>query len=92
MKITLSVNGYLSRFFGQSQYELVLEEGSTLTELLFEIDSKFGAALPKSVWAHDKKRFRGPVSVSVGEEIVRDMAYPLQDGQQIAIARFLIGG
>ena len=92
MKVTLLIKGYLNKFFEQSQFELDLEEGATLADLLIAIDSRFGESLPKSIWAHEKKKFRGPVVVSIGEQSVSDPSFPLTDGQQVSISRFIIGG
>lgn len=92
MKVILSVHGYLQTFFDQSCYELELNEGATLADLFLAIDRRFGASLPKSVWSHEKQKFRGPVSISVEQNMVSDPAFPLAEGQQVSITRFLIGG
>ena len=92
MKVNLSIKGYLNRFFEQDHYELELAEGALLADLFNAIDRGFGASLPKSIWSHEKKKFRGPVAVSVEQEIVRDQAFPLAEGQRITISRFIIGG
>lgn len=92
MIINLSIKGYLSKFFEQSHYELELREGATLADLYDAIGDKFGASLPGSVWSHEKKKFRGPVSVSIGEKIIGDPVFPLADQQQISVTRYIIGG
>jgi len=92
MKVILSINGYLNQFFEQSHYELALDEGATLADLLIAVDRRFGASLPKSIWSHEKKMFRGPISISVDSNKTSDPALPLKDGQRVSLSRFLIGG
>ena len=92
MKVVLTINGYLNQFFKQSCNELELTGGATLADLFAAVDMLFGASLPESVWSREKKKFRGPVTVSVGQIKISDPEYPLKEGQQISISRFLIGG
>ena len=92
MKVILSINGYLNHFFEQKEYELELEEGATIAGLLAAVDSRFGESLPKSIWSREKKAFRGPISISVGSKKTSDLTFPLRDGQNVSVSRFLIGG
>jgi len=92
MKILLSFNGYFRKMFEQNPVEIEMVDGAAVDDIFIEIDRLYGATLPKAIWSHEKKRFRGPISVSVDQKVVKDFSYILKDGQQVSITRFLIGG
>lgn len=92
MKVILNINGYLNTFFEEGCYEFKLEDDATLADLMAAIDCRFGESIPKSVWSRENKKFRGPVSISINQKIVKDHSFPLEDEQRISISRFLVGG
>lgn len=71
---------------------MVLRENATLADLYEELASVAKDETPSAIWNPDKKRFRGPVIVRSGDNILKDEKTRLHDGQEIEFKRFLIGG
>jgi hypothetical protein len=51
-----------------------------------------GDDLPRSIWNHEKNRFRGPIIVSSNKVILKKECTSLHNNQLIELKRFLIGG
>lgn len=92
MKIIFYATGYMRTRLPEERYSMELDNNSTLGDFFDKLDDIMGGELGKAVWNREKKRFRGPVTVRVDGEVVKDESYCLKDNQSIEISRLLIGG
>jgi hypothetical protein len=83
MLVQLRVLGSLERYLGGARRELDLPEGATLRDLLDQVDTRWGSALPARFWDEDAKRFQGPVLIMSGGTDLYDEGAVLSDGQEI---------
>ena len=92
MIIHFKTQGYIAQWFQEEDCFVTLPQPSTLAHFFAAIDEKFGDRLPQSIWNAEKKRFRGPVIVSIDNTTVKDENFILLETQMVCISRFLIGG
>ena len=92
MQIRVQPAGIISQHFPEEVMTFTLEDNSKLADLYNEIGSSIGSRLPKSIWNHEKSRFRGPVIVTSGNVILKSEETLLHDNQLIKLKRFLVGG
>ena len=64
--------------------------GATLAEVLADLDHRFPGFRFRMVDEQD--RLRPHMRVFIGGQAVRDLAWPLQPGQDVAIVQALSGG
>lgn len=79
-------------YLGGEQQKIKLPEGSTLHDLMFEIDSLWGDVLPPLFWNGSKKCFNSPVIIMVDNTTVKDISTPLQHNQEVLIIKVMTGG
>ena len=92
MQIRVQPAGIISQHFPEEVMTFTLEDNSKIADLYNEIGSSIGGRLPKSIWNHEKSRFRGPVIVTSGNVILKSEETLLHDNQLIKLKRFLVGG
>jgi sulfur carrier protein ThiS len=92
MKIYFYLEGLLKAYYKQESGIVELEEGSTLEDFCININELMGEEAKRSIWNSHKKRFRGPIAVSVDGEVVKDLNYKLQNEQKIKLVYYIVGG
>jgi len=92
VQIRLTMTGTMKKFLSTDRIDLVLKENATLSDLYDELANVAENKTPSAIWNREKKRFRGPVIVRSGPDILKDVNTCLHDGQEIEFKRFLIGG
>ena len=84
--------GQLTSYLGGEQQKIELPAGSTLHDLMFEIDSLWGDVLPPLFWDASRKCFSSPVILMVDNTTVKDLSTPLQHNQKVLIIKVMAGG
>ena len=93
IKVVLSANGYLKKYFTNGEnYCVQLEDGATMKDFYDKVDVLYGEAWSSSIWSRDRKSFRKPMLVQVSGNDKIDINHKLRDGDEIAISRVIIGG
>jgi len=93
IKVVLSANGYLKKYFTNGEsYCVELEDGATMTDFYNKIDAMYGEAWASSIWSRDRKCFRRPMVVQLSGNDKIDINKKLRDGDEVAISRVIIGG
>ena len=92
MHVRVKAFGPLRTLTGADGEQIELPTGATLADLLRWIGEHWAERLPPSAWNTREHRFRGPVVVRVGAQVVRDRATVLADGQEVGIHQALVGG
>lgn len=92
MRVFVTIEGALRRYFLRETMELQLPEQAVLRDFLLFLDKEIVPDIGQPYWNHEKKKFRGPVIIRADGNILWDETTPLKDGQHLSIKRFLIGG
>lgn len=92
MIVCLRVFGSLAQYFGGARVEVELPGDATLRDLLDLIDSHWGKQIPMHLWDREAKRFRGPATVMIGGNDVRDEGTPLSEQHEVFVLVPLAGG
>jgi len=93
IKVFLSANGYLKKYFSNGEsYCVELEDGATAEDFYNKIDALYGEGWSTSIWSRDRKRFRKPMIVRLSGECKFNPDKELKDGDIFAISRVIIGG
>jgi sulfur carrier protein ThiS len=92
--ITLQATGPMREYFPGPDQELELPDGATLGDLLDRIDADHGERLAGSttIWNRQARKFRGPVVVKAGSQVVAARTAPLRDRQVVSLIKALVGG
>ncbi len=92
MKVYLKPTCVLVEYFGTEIQEIELPSHGNVRELLVEIDLKWGAELPASIWNREKCEFRGPIFLITNKKILNNLETKLDDEQKIEILKVMVGG
>ena len=93
IKVLLSANGYLKKYFKNGEnYSVELDDDATMSDFYDKIDILYGDDWSSTIWSRDRKRFRKPMVIQVSGNDKFDINQKLRDGDEIAIARVIIGG
>lgn len=92
MNVTLRAKGVMGRYLGTDPIEIVLPEKAALRDLFEYFHNRLSSRVPDFIWITEEKRFRGPVVVTIGGKVVRDMNSPLEAGMEIQIFKGFVGG
>lgn len=92
MKIYFYLEGLIKAYYKQESGIVELEEGATLEDFCIKINESAGDGVKHSIWDSRKKRFRGPVAVSVDGKVIKDLNYKLKDEQKIRLSYYIVGG
>ncbi len=82
----------MKRFLGEAPREIELPDGAVLRDLLEYFGRHLIHLVPGHLWNLEEGRFRGPVVITIGRQVVRDMDEPLENGQEIQLFKALVGG
>jgi len=92
LKITVTAFGQIKRYIENYCGEISLPDGARLTDLLHYIHCHWSKELPEYLWNKDKKQFRGPVVIMVGNQAATDHDTVLCDGQEVKLYKVVVGG
>ena len=92
MKIRVTAFGQIKRYIENYCGKISLPDDARLADLLHYIDRHWSKELPEYLWNKDKKQFRGPVVIMVGNQAVTDHDTVLCDGQEVKLYKVLVGG
>ena len=92
MQIKVQPTGNIQQYFPKVEMIFDIKEDATLVDLYNEMGRTMGDDLPRSIWNHEKNRFRGPIIVSSNKVILKKECTSLHNNQLIELKRFLIGG
>ena len=92
MTIRVTAFGQIKRYIENYCGRISLPDDARLADLLHYIDRHWSKELPAYLWNKDKKQFRGPVVIMVGNQAVTDHDTLLCDGQEVKLYKVLVGG
>lgn len=92
MQIRLQPTGTIQQHFPEEVMTFTLEDNATLFDLYNEIGYSIGSRLPKSIWNHEKNKFRGPVIIISDNRVLKNKDTLLRNNQLIKLKRVLVGG
>jgi len=92
MQIKVKPVGIMQKFFSDKKMTFSLRKNATLADLYDQIGRTLGDELPRSIWNHEKNRFRGPITVISCQTVLKNESTLLKDNQLIELKRFLVGG
>ena len=91
--ITLQATGPMREYFPGPDLELEFPDGATLGDLLDRIGADHGERLAGStIWNRQARKFRGPVVIRIGSQVVTARTAPLRDRQVVSLIKALVGG
>lgn len=91
--VTLQATGPMREYFPGPDQPLELPDGATLGDLLDRIEADHGDRLAGSaIWNRQARKFRGPVVIKAGSQVVTARTAPLRDGQVVSLIKALVGG
>jgi hypothetical protein len=92
MKIRVTAFGQIKRYIENYCGEINLPDDASLADMLHYIDYHWSKEFPEYIWNKNKKQFRGPVVIMVGNQAVTDHDTVLCDGQEVKLYKVLVGG
>jgi len=92
MKIRVTAFGQIKRYIENYCGEISLPDDAHLADLLHYIDYHWSKELPEYIWNKNKRQFRGPVVIMVGNKAITDHDTVLCDGQEVKLYKVLVGG
>ena len=92
MKVRVNFFGTLSRYTGADSVDIELKDGARYSDLLAELNKRYGDKLPVKCWDREKAEFVKPVSAvgSAGDLEAKDT--PLSENEEIHILIPISGG
>jgi molybdopterin converting factor small subunit len=92
MKITVTFVGVLGELIRKDSLEVHLPPEATYGDLLKEIGSQFGQAIPDPLWDRQANKFREPIFAMAKGGAVDSPDLPLKDGEEIRFLTLVAGG
>ncbi len=92
MIVVLRVFGGLDKYFGGSKFNIELQEGASVRDLLDSIALRWGKALPPHVWDAEENKFKLRVLFCDGQNDFTDDRIMLSNMQEIFLTLPLAGG
>jgi len=92
MHVLLKATGMFTRYLGKEPIQVELEDQATLRDLFGHIDRFLADRFPEYLWNPEKRRFRGPVVISIDNKVTTDHAVRLEEGQEIQVIKTVVGG
>jgi hypothetical protein len=92
MQVKVEPAGTIQKHFPGKIMFFTLRKDARLSDLYDEIGNSIGSSLPKSIWNHEKSRFRGPVIVASDNTVLKEEETLLRHNQLITLKRLLVGG
>ena len=92
MHVYLKAIGMFTQYLGKEPIQVELEERATVRDLFGHIDRCLADRFPEYLWNPGKRRFRGPVVISIDKKVTADLAVQLEEGQEIQVIKAFVGG
>ena len=92
MHVYLKAIGMFTQYLGKEPIQVELEDQATLRDLFGHIDRCLTDRFPEYLWNPEKRRFRGPVVISIDKKVTTDLAVQLEEGQEIQVIKAFVGG